>query len=156
MPFTGGDPNPRDSVNHEDVEVQQTHASRTEEFDDFDATAENPYNELGFGFTAYFQMLRTFICVFVAFSVIMSPAMAIYGKTDGLVVASNPRTTKARYELGNLGYSGASCISQYVELAGQSGTRQLECLAGQLGELYAFGVLPSDLDDSDPADAGWY
>ena len=27
-----------------------------------DLTPENPYNELGFGFTAYFGMLRTFIC----------------------------------------------------------------------------------------------
>ena len=79
--------------------------------DDEDATAENPYNELGFGFTAYFAMLRTFLCIFAVFTVIMAPLLIIYGTTNGLVVEANPRTAKARYTLGNLGFSGASCIS---------------------------------------------
>ena len=82
-----------------------------DEDDDEDATAENPYNELGFGFTAYFGMLRTFICIFAVFSIIMSPLLIIYGTTNGLVIESNPRTVKARYTLGNLGFSGATCIS---------------------------------------------
>ena len=42
-------------------------------------TPENPYNELGFGFTAYFSMLRIFIKLFILFSLIMLPALYIYG-----------------------------------------------------------------------------
>lgn len=47
--------------------------------DDEDDEHENPFNELGFGFTAYFGMLRTFICMFLLFSIIMAPAIVIYG-----------------------------------------------------------------------------
>ena len=90
--------------------LSRTTTLRTE--NDFeDATADNPYNELGFGFTAYFGMLRTFICIFVVFTIIMTPLLVIYGTTDGLVVPSNSKTAKARYSLGNLGFSGSSCIS---------------------------------------------
>ena len=107
-----------------------------------DATPENPYNELGFGFTAYFNMLQTFICIFLLFTVIMLPALYIYGRTDGLLIASNPKTAKAKWSLGNLGFSGSTCISQYVELS--QGPREIVCLQGTLGEMYSFGILPSN------------
>ena len=121
------------------------------EDDHEDATPENPYNELGFGFTAYFGMLRTFICLFAAFTVIMSPLLIIYGTTDGIVIPSNAKTVKARYTLGNLGFSGATCISQYVALTEPTmGTRELVCLQGSLGELKTnYGVLPNNLVDGD-------
>ena len=56
-------------------------------------------------------MLSTFLCVFTVITIIMAPLLIIYGTTDGLVIESNPRTVKARYTLGNLGFSGATCIS---------------------------------------------
>ena len=97
--------------------------------EDEDMTPENPYNELGFGFTAYFSMLRIFIGLFILFSLIMVPTYYIYGTTEGLHVDSNPRTEKAQFSLGNLGFSGATCISQYVELKGNDfGIRELVCL----------------------------
>ena len=107
-----------------------------------DVTPENPYNELGFGFTAYFNMLRTFIGLFLLFTVIMLPALYIYGRTDGLLIASNSKTEKAKYSLGNLGFSGSTCISQYVELS--LGPREIVCLQGTLGEMYSYGILPSN------------
>lgn len=117
-----------------------------------DLTPENPYNELGFGFTAYFGMLRTFICLFVLFSVIISPALFIYGRTEGLLVQSNlKKTEKAKYMLGNLGFSGATCISQYIELS--AGPRELVCLQGTLGELYSYGILPSNLANEENEDS---
>jgi hypothetical protein len=160
MPFKGDDARgSNDSI--QDFEVTGNRnsdaavAEAEESFDDFDASAENPYNELGFGFTAYFNMLRTFVCIFVMFTLIMSPAMIIYGTTDGLTVASNAKTQKAKWTLGNLGFSGATCVSQYATLTGSVGTRELACQAGTLGELIAWGVIPEDLDDNDDSIVGW-
>ena len=79
--------------------------------DDEDITPPNPYNELGYGFTAYFNLLRTLIWLFVLFTLIMMPAYYIYGSTDGLHIEGNPRTVKAKLSLGNLGFSGSTCIS---------------------------------------------
>lgn len=118
-----------------------------------DLTPENPYNELGFGFTAYFGMLRTFICLFVLFTVIISPALFIYGRTEGLLVQSNlKKTEKAKYMLGNLGFSGSTCISQYIELS--AGPRELVCLQGTLGDLYSYGILPSNFANEANEDSG--
>ena len=79
---------------------------------DEDLTPEDPYNELGFGFKAWFNMLWTFIILFSLFTIIMLPALFIYGRTDGLYVESNAaKTSKAKYSLGNLGFSGSTCIS---------------------------------------------
>ena len=137
---------------------QSNNQNPRDEDDDEDATAEDPYNDLGFGFTAYFGMLRTLICIFAVFTVIMSPLLTIYGTTDGLVVESNAaRTAKARYTLGNLGFSGASCISQYVELYSEiQSARELVCLQGSLGELYAYGVLPNNFVDEDENDTNYF
>ena len=136
--------------------LSRTTTLRTEnEFED--ATADNPYNELGFGFTAYFGMLRTFICIFFTFTIIMTPLLVIYGTTDGLVMESNPRTSKARYSLGNLGFSGSSCISQYVDLNTPTiGTRELVCLQGSLGDLYSYGVLPNNFIDGDESSPNYF
>ena len=85
----------------------------------------------------------------------MIPAFYIYGKTDGLLVQSNPKTTKAKFSLGNLGFSGSTCISQYVGLEGNDvGIRQLVCLQGTLGDLYSYGILPDNFVSPDESDEG--
>ena len=113
----------RESLNSvENVEVtgfKPNESPQPSSNDEEDLSPEDPYNELGFGFKAWFNMLWTFILLFSLFTIIMLPALFIYGRTDGLYVESNAaKTSLAKYSLGNLGFSGATCISQYVGLNG--------------------------------------
>jgi hypothetical protein len=39
---------------------------------------ENPYLSLGFGMNAYFQMLRSFIALFIVITIIAIPILVIY------------------------------------------------------------------------------
>ena len=139
----------RESLNSvENVEVTgfKPNESPQPSSNDEDLTPEDPYNELGFGFKAWFNMLWTFILLFSLFTIIMLPAMFIYGRTDGLYVESNAaKTSKAKYSVGNLGFSGSTCISQYVGLSNKN--REIVCLQGAIGELYSYGVLPNNFEN---------
>lgn len=69
--------------------------------------SQDPLDQLGFGIVAYNQMMRTFACLFLLFSILMAPA--IYYNSLGTGYAFVPAEMKS-YEgntLGNLGYSSA-------------------------------------------------
>ena len=67
---------------------------------------------LGFGMIAYFRMLSYFIAIFLLFSILSIPSIVIYSSYDGLDDLSN--YSKARFSLGNIGYSGSVCMSMYI------------------------------------------
>ena len=51
-----------------------------------------------------------------------------------------------QFTLGNLGYSKASCVQQYVTL---DEDRLLGCEVGVMTKLYSFGIIPTIEIESD-------
>eukprot|EP00352_Strombidinopsis_acuminata_P004247 CAMPEP_0176383460 /NCGR_PEP_ID=MMETSP0126-20121128/33526_1 /TAXON_ID=141414 ORGANISM="Strombidinopsis acuminatum, Strain SPMC142" /NCGR_SAMPLE_ID=MMETSP0126 /ASSEMBLY_ACC=CAM_ASM_000229 /LENGTH=162 /DNA_ID=CAMNT_0017748551 /DNA_START=165 /DNA_END=653 /DNA_ORIENTATION=- len=68
----------------------------------------DPFFELGFGFTAYLDMLSKFSQLFCFFTILMIPVMGLYVQEGALKDYKN--YSKAKYSLGNFGFSEAVCI----------------------------------------------
>lgn len=60
-------------------------------------------------------MIKMMILLFALFSLLSVPALAIYASHDGLEGLQN--YARARFSLGNLGFSGAICQSMFVGVA---------------------------------------
>jgi hypothetical protein len=69
-------------------------------------------NGLGFGFEAYWKMLRRLSCTFLIISAIFLPQMIICVLTGGM--AGQENYANDVWTLGNLGFSSSECISQYA------------------------------------------
>ena len=102
---------------------------------------EDPYLNLGYGMIAYFRMLSFLILGFIIFTILSIPALAIYAKYNGLEGLSN--YSKAKYSIGNMGFSGPNCVSTYVGLQYQ---QKLYCQVGQISQLFYTGLIPSSID----------
>lgn len=77
--------------------------------DDFDiledpVLQENPYILLGFGVTIYFKILTSLILAFFVFSLLAGVNMYLYSSYKNY----DP-DNKARFSLGNLGFSSTKC-----------------------------------------------
>lgn len=69
---------------------------------------------MGFGIVAYLRMIKTMMLMFFIFTLLSIPAVYMYASNDGLVGLNN--YFKARYSLGNIGFSGDFCRSTYLGL----------------------------------------
>jgi len=113
------------------------------------ARDDNPYNELGFGFVAYFRMIWCYTLLFSLFSVMILPVMFIYKGHDGF--GQNSRVTNdATYSLGNMGFSDADCLIQYAVLPQN---RTLTCAVGKFTELNYMGIIPDSMQPEDKGGA---
>jgi hypothetical protein len=77
----------------------------------------DPYNQLGYGFESYFKVLFNYSCIFLLFSVMMIPVFNRYSQYDGLVMIKGTDDAGrywTKYSLGNMGFSGTKCITQYA------------------------------------------
>ena len=59
-------------------------------------------------------MIKMMMYMFLFFSILMIPAVFIYSSNNGLEGLNN--YFKARYSLGNIGFSGDICRSMYLGL----------------------------------------
>lgn len=92
---------------------------------------------------AFKDLLSTLIFVFIILSVIMIPAIYIYGKYDGYAHIKNAGISK--FSLGNMGYANVQCartsfINQKIDLY---------CPQGRVGNIKEFGILPNGSKDRD-------
>ena len=75
---------------------------------------KDPYLNLGFGMVAYFRMLVYLMSIFAFFTLLQIPSIYFYQSYKGLEGLSN--YSKAKYSIGNMGFSGPNCVSTYVGL----------------------------------------
>lgn len=57
-------------------------------------------------------MIKMMIFLFAIFTLLSIPAIAIYSSHDGLEGQAN--YSRAKYSLGNMGFSGATCSSMFL------------------------------------------
>ncbi|CDW90155.1 UNKNOWN [Stylonychia lemnae] len=102
----------------EDVNLNQNNANQD--------VKEDPYLQLGFGMCAYFNLLKTFIVVFIALTLLVLPIIGIYANKDGLQGWRNYE--RSRFSIGNMGFQ--------------------ESFFGNIVKLTSYGLIPSTLNSS--------
>lgn len=90
-------------------EIQPQKRAETESERGFEAKYIDPLSGLGFGFEAYWLLLRNLIAVFLVLTVMFTPMMIMYGNAEGLKGARN--YANSIVTLGNVGFSKAACLS---------------------------------------------
>lgn len=101
----------------------------------------NPYNQLGYGFQAYFDTLKIFGCLFVVLTIVMLPAFYYYAVHRGLYEVTHGYYNSV-FMLGNMGFNKAVCVSSYVQLNANPIT--LTCESGTVLNLVYAGILPNN------------
>ena len=103
----------------------------------------DPFNDYGYGFIAYFKLLKNLLVVYFLISLMMWYVMwnhafgnAIENKKSGLIAKANA------YSLGNLGFSKHKCYNQYLGLKTEGQT--LSCSKGKIGGILFKGVIPAN------------
>ena len=109
------------------------------------AAEEDPLAQLGYGITAYINILNTFIWVFVLFSLLLIPTMQAFSSGDAY--EGDPLAGKATGMLSNLGYSTMECKNIPLSL----GNVVLDCPYGTIGKIFDYGV--NNPDRGSPIDA---
>ena len=89
-------------------------------------------------------MLKVMMLMFFLFSLLMIPAIVLYGTNNGLRDLSN--FSKARFSLGNFGFSGDICRSMYL---GVNREQIFSCKEGRISELANYGLIPTDYRGKD-------
>jgi hypothetical protein len=101
------------------------------------STTYDPYGQLGYGFEAYFKMMRIGTWLFLLICLFMLPAFCYYPLYDGLKTVSHGYYN-SMWMLGNMGFNRAVCISEYVELDVK---RSIGCEVGTMTELFYTGII---------------
>jgi hypothetical protein len=108
----------------------------------------SPFYQFGYGIVTYFQFLKHIIKVYAVLSVLAVPIILVYFSAhglfqDGIHVGkySGGIISKSAYlTLGNLGFSGTKCYSQFNNL---NAKQEIGCTVGYLANEYEhFGILP--------------
>lgn len=105
---------------------------------------EDPFNILGYGWTAYFSTLRAFAVLFTVLTLIMIPVFKFYYDEGGLKLVSRGYYNSA-FMLGNVGFSKAVCVNTYTQFA-SSAPAQLQCEVGTMTGVIYSGMIPNNLD----------
>lgn len=83
-------------------------------------------------------MIKTMMAMFFFFSILSIPAIYMYSSNNGLEGLNN--YYKARYSVGNFGFSGDFCRSSYV---GLNKAQTFTCSEGRISKLNNFGIIPT-------------
>ena len=67
---------------------------------------------MGFGVVAFLRMIKYMMWMFLLFTFLMVPAVYLYNKNDGMQGLSN--YSKARFTVGNIGFSADNCKTLYL------------------------------------------
>jgi len=89
-------------------------------------------------------MIKIMFFMFLAFSLLSIPSIALYFKEDGLAGLNN--YSKARFSLGNFGFAKDVCYSMYLKLNFDT---TLSCPDGYISQLNNAGFIPSTYDRKD-------
>ena len=73
---------------------------------------KKPYLILGFGITAFFDLIRVFVYLFIVLTILAIPALIIFNAQRG--VEGLRSFYYGRFSMGNLGYSSTYCFSSSV------------------------------------------
>lgn len=104
--------------------------------DDYD-----PYNILGFGYQAYFSMLRILTWIFILITILMLPAFYWYAQAGGLKSVTHGYYNSV-FMLGNLGFNKAVCESTYIQL--QASSSSVQCEIGLMSNIIFAGIIPNN------------
>ena len=70
-----------------------------------DLAEKDPIMKLGYGITAYRNLMWAMIIIFSVLTIINIPAYLVYAGGDGYTYTAAKLEGKEKYSLGNLGYS---------------------------------------------------
>jgi hypothetical protein len=87
-------------------------------------------------------MLNVLMWVFIIMSIVMIPTFYIYESQQSLIGTYNYNA--AKYTLGNMGYSGTQCMSQYTQL---NLGFTMACETGKITTLNSYGLIPNNHTD---------
>jgi hypothetical protein len=93
---------------------------------------EDPFLELGFGISAYFDFIKQLIYATLLLTVLAIPALTIY--SDYSNFESHPNYWLNKYSLGNMG--GASTQCSLIPIGVPGGRVDMSCPSGTI-DLYA-------------------
>lgn len=97
----------------------------------------DPFNSFGFGFIAYFKLLRYLIACFTVISLLALVNISIFSKAASFVGERN--AIVASTTMGNLGYTQSLCIVQYINL---ESPQKLSCDRGTISSIVFNGIIP--------------
>jgi len=104
---------------------------------------EKNLNTLGYGLTAYFELKRNLMIIFLIMFVLLLPSLILF------VYYPNGRKSGSsflnKFSVGNLGFSSALCKDVSLKV----GNLTMSCPTGQMGKLISFGIMPRDAKDND-------
>jgi hypothetical protein len=89
-------------------------------------------------------MLKIMISMFLVFSILQIPALAIYSSHNGMGNLTN--SSRDKFSLGNFGFSSTVCSSTYT---GIGLPLNFDCRIGSISEIYSIGLLPQGKDRTD-------
>ena len=94
----------------------------------------DPLAQLGFGIVAYIDILYSFACLFVFFSLLLTPTILAFMRHEGL----DTREFKSyeKYMISNLGYSSVEC--EFIPIS--VGRITIQCPFGTVGRIFDYGV----------------
>lgn len=70
---------------------------------------KDPIMKLGYGLTAYRNLMFAMMVVFCGFVMLQLPAFIIYGNGDGYASMNPLLVGRQQYSLGALGYASTQC-----------------------------------------------
>lgn len=108
----------------------------------------DPYNQLGYGFQAYFSSLQIFGWVFVILTILLLPAFYYYAQAGGLQQVTHGYYNSV-FMLGNMGFNKAVCFSSYVQLYNpdlQARQTEMTCEVGTMTNITYAGIIPAGID----------
>ena len=101
---------------------------------------KDPIMKLGYGITAYRNLMWALILSFALISLIQLPTLLIYKTASGFNFKADALLGREVYSLGSLGYASTQCSQIPLGVH----TLQMNCPYGTIGEIYSYGV--NDLD----------
>lgn len=103
---------------------------------DKDLAEKDPIMKLGYGITAYRNIMWSFFVMFCILTVLCIPAFVVYGNGGGYHYGKESLAGKEKYSLGNLGYSSTQCTQVYMGISSLT----LNCPYGTIGQIIEYGV----------------
>lgn len=120
-------------------------ANRKLNMNDSPLLEKDPIMKLGYGLTAYRNMMWAMIVVFSLFTILQCPSFVIFSTASGYNFKNEALVGRETYSLGSLGYASVQCsqIPLGVHKIAMS------CPYGVIGEIYDLGV-NDEANDVDP------
>lgn len=97
---------------------------------------DDPIMKLGYGITAYRNIMWAMIVLFGVLTLLSVPAIVIYKGGEGYHLSLAKTVGRAKFSLGNLGYSSVQCTQIPLGI----GKLSMSCPYGVIGEILDYGV----------------